>query len=90
MTYEHFCEFPDRLVGVLTRPEFRLTHPLPLKEEVVEWCTEYLRGDVNIQCIGHQVHDDADGLVLDYYISFEHEVDMLLFKLKWFDAQHEE
>lgn len=86
MTLPHFCEFPDRLVGVLTRPEFRLTEPIPLKEHVVEWCTVYLRGGVEIDCIGHDV-PNADGLVLDYYISFEHEVDMLVFKMKWFDAE---
>ncbi len=89
MIFEHFCEFPDRLIGVLTKPEFRLTVPIPFTDEVQAWCAENLRGGVNLQCIGTQIHDDADGLALDYYISFEDEVDLLIFKMKWFDAQGE-
>ncbi len=90
MIFDHFCEFPERLIGVLTKPEFRVTTPIPFTDEVQAWCAENMRAGVNLQCVGHQIHDGEHGLVFDYYISFEDEVDMLMFKMKWFEAQREE
>ena len=85
--WETFCEFPEDLIGVLTKPEFRMTVPIPFKPEVVEWASENLRGAYELTCIGTQIHEDEYGVVFDYYLHFENEVDMLMFKLKWFDAQ---
>lgn len=92
-----FCEFPERLIGVLTKPEFRTRVVIPFKEEVVEWAAENLRGAYELTCIGHELPGDpmdygfdGGGMVYDYYLSFEDEVDMIMFKMKWFDAEREE
>lgn len=90
-----FCEFPERLLGPLTKPEFRPR--VVFKEEVVEWAAENLRGAYKLTCIGHELPGDPmdyrfDGggiIIYDYYLSFEDEVDMLMFKMKWFDAERE-
>lgn len=88
-----FCEFPERLIGVLTKPEFRTMVPIPFKTEVVDWAKENLRGAYELTCIGHEIPGDpvfGGDVVYDYYLSFEDEVDMLLFKMRWFDTEREE
>lgn len=77
-----FCECPTELAEFLAQTMYFRTKPLPFRPMVAEWCASNLRAPCELTCIGNQV---GDHIFYEYYLDFEDEVDMMMFKMKWFD-----